>query len=55
VEMMHHRRRRYIGLDVHRATIALALAEEEGSPGRYGDTACHEAFRQDGDLAFPGT
>ena len=36
MEMMHHRRSRYIGLDVHRATIAVALAEEEGAPSSYG-------------------
>jgi transposase len=36
VKMMHQRRSRYIGLDVHRATIAVALAEEEGSPTGYG-------------------
>jgi transposase len=36
---MHHRRLRYIGLDVHRATIAVAIAEEEGSPSSYGATA----------------
>jgi transposase len=36
---MQHRRLRYIGLDVHRATIAVAIAEEEGSPGSYGTIA----------------
>ena len=36
MEMMHHRRSRYIGLDVHRATIAVALADEEGPPRSYG-------------------
>ena len=36
MEMMHHRRSRYIGLDVHRATIAVALADEEGPPSSYG-------------------
>jgi transposase len=36
VKIMPHRRPRYIGLDVHRATIAVALAEEEGSPTNYG-------------------
>jgi hypothetical protein len=34
--MMPHRRVRYIGLDVHRATIAVAIAEEGGSPSSYG-------------------
>jgi transposase len=34
--MMQHQRSRYVGLDVHRATIAVALAEEEGSPADYG-------------------
>jgi hypothetical protein len=34
--MMQHRRVRYIGLDVHRATIAVAIAEEEGAPTSYG-------------------
>ena len=34
--MMHHRRLRYVGLDVHRATIAVALAEEEGLPTEHG-------------------
>src|SRR5215210_1713093 len=33
---MQHRRLRYIGLDVHRATIAVAIAEEEGSAHSYG-------------------
>jgi transposase len=37
--MMQHRRTRYIGLDVHRATIAVAIAEEEGSPTSYGTIA----------------
>jgi hypothetical protein len=36
VEMMQQRRLRYIGLDVHRATIAVAIAEEEGPPTGYG-------------------
>jgi len=36
VKMMQHRQLRYIGLDVHRATIAVAIAEEEGSPSSYG-------------------
>jgi len=37
--MMQHRQLRYIGLDVHRATIAVAIAEEEGSPSSYGTIA----------------
>jgi transposase len=37
--MMQHRRLRYIGLDVHKATIAVAIAEEEGSPSSYGTIA----------------
>src|SRR5690348_18136044 len=37
--MMQHRRVRYIGLDVHKATIAVAIAEEEGSPSSYGTIA----------------
>src|SRR5919112_4700644 len=36
VKMIPHRRSRYIGLDVHRATIAVAVAEAEGPPGTYG-------------------
>lgn len=36
MRMMQHRRVRYIGLDVHKATIAVAIAEEEGSPSSYG-------------------
>ena len=39
MRMMQHRRVRYIGLDVHRATIAVAIAEEEGSPSSYGTLA----------------
>lgn len=39
MKMMPHRRLRYIGLDVHRATIAVAIAEEEGSPSSYGTIA----------------
>lgn len=34
--MMHHRQLRYIGLDVHKATIAVAIAEESGPPTSYG-------------------
>jgi hypothetical protein len=39
VNMTPHRRSRYIGLDVHRATIAVAIAEEEGAPTSYGTIA----------------
>jgi transposase len=39
VKIMPHRRLRYIGLDVHRATIAVAIAEEEGPPSSYGTIA----------------
>jgi hypothetical protein len=39
MNMMHHRQMRYIGLDVHRATIAVALAEEEGASSSYGTIA----------------
>jgi len=39
MKMMPHRRLRYIGLDVHRATIAVAISEEEGSPSSYGTIA----------------
>ena len=38
-KIMQHRRLRYIGLDVHRATIAVAISEEEGSPNSYGTIA----------------
>ena len=34
--MMHHRQIRYIGLDVHKATISAAIAEESGVPTSYG-------------------
>ena len=34
-----HRQSRYIGLDVHRATIAVAVAEQEGAPTSYGTIA----------------
>lgn len=30
--MMQHRPVRYIGLDVHKATISAAIAEESGAP-----------------------
>ena len=36
MKMMQHRRFRYIGLDVHRATVAVAVAEDRGSPAEYG-------------------
>lgn len=34
--MMHHRQIRYIGLDVHKATISAAIADECGPPTSYG-------------------
>ena len=34
--MMHQRQLRYIGLDVHKATISVAIAEESGAPTSYG-------------------
>jgi len=37
--MMQHQRSRYIGLDVHGATIAVAIAEEDGPPTSYGNIA----------------
>jgi len=37
--MMQHRLVRYIGLDVHKATIAVAIADEKGSPSSYGTIA----------------
>jgi transposase len=37
--MMEHRQVRYIGLDVHRAKIAVAIAEESGAPTSYGNIA----------------
>jgi transposase len=37
--MMHHRRSRYIGLDVHSATIAVAIAEEDGPPSSHSTIA----------------
>jgi transposase len=39
VNMPPHRRSRYIGLDVHRATIAVAVAEEDGPPTSHGTIA----------------
>ena len=39
MEMMQHRRSRYLGLDVHRDTIAVAVAEEDGPPASYGTIA----------------
>jgi transposase len=39
VEMMQHRQVRYIGLDVHRASIAVAIAEEAGAPTSNGNIA----------------
>jgi transposase len=37
VDMMHHQQVRYIGLDVHRASVAVAIAEESGAPSSYGN------------------
>jgi transposase len=37
--MMHHRQIRYIGLDVHKASISVAIAEESGPPTSYGKVA----------------
>src|SRR5262245_2202733 len=37
--MMQHRSIRYIGLDVHKATIAVAIADEAGTPTSYGSIA----------------
>jgi len=34
--MMHQRQIRYIGLDVHKASISAAIAEESGAPTSYG-------------------
>lgn len=34
--MMHHRDIRYLGLDVHKATISVAIAEQSGAPTTYG-------------------
>jgi len=34
--MMQHRQIRYIGLDVHKLSIAVAIAEESGAPTSYG-------------------
>jgi transposase len=39
MEMMQHRQVRYIGLDVHKASIAVAIAEEGGAPTSYGNIA----------------
>jgi hypothetical protein len=36
MRMMQHRRVRYIALDVHKATLAVGIAEEEGAPSSYG-------------------
>ena len=39
MEMMQHPRTRFPGLDAHRATIAVAVAEETGVPTSYGTIA----------------
>jgi transposase len=36
MSMMQHRQIRYIGLDVHKATISAAIAEQSGAPTSYG-------------------
>jgi hypothetical protein len=37
--MMQHRQVRYIGLDVHRGSVAAAIAEDGGAPRSYGNIA----------------
>ncbi len=37
--MMQHRHVRYIGLDVHKSSVAVAIAEDEGAPTHYGSIA----------------
>jgi hypothetical protein len=37
--MMQRRQVRYIGLDVHQATITVAIADEMGAPKSYGTIA----------------
>lgn len=37
--MMQHRQVRYIGLDVHKVSISVAIAEEAGAPTSYGTIA----------------
>jgi transposase len=37
--MMQHRQIRYLGLDVHKASIAVAIADEGGPPTSYGKIA----------------
>jgi transposase len=37
--MMQHRQIRYIGLDVHKVSITVAIAEESGAPTSYGSIA----------------
>jgi transposase len=39
MEMMPYQRPRFIGLDVHRVTISVAVAEETGAPESYGTIA----------------
>ena len=39
MHMMHHREIRYLGLDIHKATIAVAIADEGGAPTSYGSIA----------------
>ena len=37
--MMQHRQIRYIGLDVHKVSITVAIAEASGAPSSYGSIA----------------
>jgi transposase len=39
MQIMPHQRSRFIGLDVHRATIAVAVADESEPPTSYGTIA----------------
>ena len=39
MEMMQHAQTRFLGLDVHRDTIAVALAEETGQPASHSTIA----------------
>jgi len=39
MHMMHHRQVQYLGLDVHKAMIAVAIADASGAPSSYGSIA----------------
>jgi transposase len=39
MQMMPHQRSRFVGLDVHRATIAVAVADDAEPPASYGTIA----------------